>query len=104
MTIDIEEIIKTQYDGDHHKALKELEPLADQGNAEAMFNIGRIFREYSAVDIPHMVFYWYKRAADHGHAEAQHNLGVMYSKGRGVKKDVKEAVKCWRKAADQGFA
>jgi TPR repeat protein/pSer/pThr/pTyr-binding forkhead associated (FHA) protein len=36
--------------------------------------------------------------------EAENRLGVRYEKGDGVDKDEKEAVKWYRKAADQGFA
>ena len=35
-------------------------------------------------------------------ARAQFNLGVMYANGDGVPKDAAEAVKWYRKAADQG--
>ena len=37
-------------------------------------------------------------------AMAQYNLGAMYDKGIGVKKDFSEAVKWYRKAADQGHS
>jgi TPR repeat protein len=36
-------------------------------------------------------------------AAAQHFVGVAYANGRGVKKDVAEAVKWYQKAADQGY-
>ncbi|MBM4393779.1 MAG: sel1 repeat family protein, partial [Deltaproteobacteria bacterium] len=39
-----------------------------------------------------------------GDATAQYNLGFMYAKGEGVPKDDAEAVKWYRKAADQGLA
>ena len=39
-----------------------------------------------------------------GDAEAQFLLGFMYAKGRGVLEDDKEAVKWFRKAAEQGHA
>ena len=42
--------------------------------------------------------------AEAGDAEAQSNLGVMYEKGEGVPKDYVEAVKWYRKAAEQGDA
>ena len=45
-----------------------------------------------------------KALAEKGDAKAQYNLGLMYEKGRGVEKDLKEAVKWWRKAAEQGHA
>ncbi|HHV6447566.1 TPA: tetratricopeptide repeat protein, partial [Haemophilus influenzae] len=37
-------------------------------------------------------------------ANVQFNLGVMYAKGQGVKQDDFEAVKWFRKAAEQGHA
>ncbi|MCD8070178.1 MAG: hypothetical protein LUE08_02175 [Akkermansiaceae bacterium] len=46
----------------------------------------------------------YQEAAEQGNAEAQYRLGECYAEGEGVEKDVKEAVRWWRKAADQGHA
>jgi len=43
-----------------------------------------------------------KALAEKGDAIAQYNLGVMYDEGKGVEKDEKEAVKWYRKAAEQG--
>ena len=43
-------------------------------------------------------------AADQRDAEAQYTLGVMNAHGNGVAKDDTEAVKWYRKAADQGYA
>ena len=39
-----------------------------------------------------------------GDTNAQFNLGVMYEDGRGVTQDYQEAVKWYRKAAEQGDA
>ena len=39
-----------------------------------------------------------------GIAEVQYNLGQMYQMGQGVPQDNAEAVKWYRKAAEQGFA
>ena len=36
-------------------------------------------------------------------AQAQYNLGYMYHNGQGVPQDYAEAVKWYRKAADQGY-
>ena len=43
-----------------------------------------------------------KPLAEQGHASAQYNLGIMYEKGQGVPQDYAEAVKLFRKAAEQG--
>ena len=40
--------------------------------------------------------------AEQGYATAQHNLGVMYANGEGVEKNLTEAMKWYRKAAEQG--
>ena len=44
----------------------------------------------------------YRAAAERGDAEAQYELGMCYARGDGVNKDFAEAVKWWRKAAQQG--
>ena len=38
------------------------------------------------------------------YVKAQYNLGTCYEKGRGVTQDYNEAVKWYRKAAEQGHA
>ena len=43
-----------------------------------------------------------RQAAEQGHAQAQNRLGGMYEHGRGVGKDYVEAVRWYRKAAEQG--
>ena len=47
---------------------------------------------------------WYRLAADQGDQNAQYHLGLCYEYGKGVKKDMKQAVKWYRKAAEQGVA
>ena len=42
-------------------------------------------------------------AIEKGNAEAQANLGSMYYSGIGVAKDINEAIKWFKKAADQGY-
>ena len=44
------------------------------------------------------------RMAKAGDPVAQYNLGVMYAQGEGLEQDYTEAVKWYRKAADQGRA
>jgi uncharacterized protein len=45
-----------------------------------------------------------KALAELGFGDAQSNLGLMYAKGEGVPENDAEAVKWFRKAADQGDA
>ena len=44
----------------------------------------------------------YCKAAEQGHSQAQYNLGLCYANGCGVAKNPSEAVKWYRKAAQQG--
>ena len=44
-----------------------------------------------------------KRNAEQGDATAQNNLGFCYEDGRGVSKDLNEAIEWYRKAAQQGI-
>jgi TPR repeat protein len=91
--------------GDYATALRLLRPLADQGNAIAQSNLGRMYDKGQGVpqDFAEAVK-WYRKAADQGLAIAQNVLGFMYDKGQGVPQDYAEAIKWFRKAADQGNA
>ncbi len=90
--------------GDYVTALRELRPLAEQGDPEGQFKLGRMhnFGQGVTQDDAEAVK-WYRKAADKGHAPAQNNLGVMYEKGRGVSQDSAEAIRWYRKAAVQGL-
>ena len=44
---------------------------------------------------------WYRKAAEQGNAKAQYELGKCYHEGKGVEKDMAEAVKWYRLPADQ---
>mmetsp|Transcript_97591 Transcript_97591/g.279082 ORF Transcript_97591/g.279082 Transcript_97591/m.279082 type:complete len:162 (-) Transcript_97591:443-928(-) len=56
-------------------------------------NLGELSREAAALCL---------EAASEGLAAAQHEVGVCYSEGRGVEKDEREAVRWFRRAANQG--
>ena len=45
----------------------------------------------------------WRQAAEQGDADAQYNLGIFYSQDDSVDKDMTEAVKWFRKAAEQGY-
>ena len=45
-----------------------------------------------------------RAAAEQGHVRAQSSLGVMYYQGEGVQQAYTEAVKWFRRAAEQGDA
>ncbi len=78
---------------------------AEQGNADAQFNLARMY--FSGQGMRHddaQAAQWTRKAAEQGHAGAQSNLVGMYAQGRGVTQDDAQAVQWFRKAADQGHA
>jgi TPR repeat protein len=91
--------------GDYAEALKLLLPPAEQGYADAQFNLGIMYSNGEGVpEDDAEAVKWYRKAAEQDHARAQNNLGYMYSNGRGVPQDYAEAVKWYRKAAEQDHA
>ncbi len=89
--------------GDYSTAYSLFRPLADQGNADAQFNLGIMYelgwgvpQDYAAA------VSWYRKAAEHGNADAHYNLGLIYSKGEGVQQDYAAAASWFRKAAERG--
>ena len=91
--------------GDYATALKEWRPLAEQGLADAQFNLGLMYRYGEGVPQDYAeAMKWYRLAAEQGNAGAQFALGFMYDEGQGVPPDYAEAAKWYRLAAEQGDA
>lgn len=82
----------------------ELVNKAEQGDAEAQYNLGVIYalgnKDIRKDDAEALK--WLKSAADQGYAEAQYRLGVMYVTGIGVNLDRSQALDWFRKACDSG--
>ena len=77
---------KEAYDqGDFATALTLSRPLAEEGDAEAQYLLGRMYFAGKGVPKDHAESVkWYRRAAEQGNAEAQSKLGFMYHFGWGV--------------------
>ena len=77
---------------------------AEQGDAEAQNNLGRMYAKGQGVTQNDTeAVKWFRKAANQGFANAQNNLGVRYATGRGVTQDERKAIEWYRKAADQGY-
>ena len=91
--------------GDYESAFNMFKQAAEHGNAEAQYNLGKMYQWGRGVERDDAeATRWYRKAADQGHANAQDNLGWMYQNGLGVEQNYIEAVSWYRKAADQGHA
>lgn len=77
---------------------------AEQGNARAGYNLGKLYETGFGVPLDYRrAAEWYRLAAKvGGNAEAQFALGELYFKGRGVDNDFQEAFDWYRKAAERG--
>jgi hypothetical protein len=90
--------------GDYETALAECQPLADEGNVEAMFCVGRMYANGFGVPMDDaMALKWYGLAAGEGHGEAQYNLGLMHANGWGVAMNDAPAAGFYRLAAGNGI-
>jgi uncharacterized protein len=98
---------KAGMDAYHHSdyatALREWQPLAEQGQAVAQYQIGLLYANGKGVTKDDAkARQWYEKAAVQGHTEAQVNLGVLLMYARGGQQDYKMAVYYLRLAANQG--
>lgn len=84
------------------KALLWYEKAAEQGVAEAQFNLAHLLvsEELSAVAAAE----WMRKAADQGMTDAQYLMGVIYAEGLGVEMNRDEARIWLQKAIDKGHA
>ena len=91
--------------GDYTTALKEWLPAAEQGDANALFNLGQLYRLGQGVpkDVLKAEEY-YLRAAEKGHIGAQGNLGTLYYFAVPNAPRVEDALKWWQRAGSKGDA
>ena len=90
---------------DYATALKELKPLAEQGDPRSQYAVGWMYRNGEGVAQDYKTAVkWYRLAAEQGHAEAQKSLGLMYQFGEGIAPNYQVASKWYRLAAEQGNA
>ena len=86
---------------EYDKALEEIEPLAEDGEAQAQYMLGVMYLKGQAVYAdPAAAAEWFRRAADQGHAISQINLAILYARGDGVERSLDEAY-FWSRLARQ---
>lgn len=89
--------------GDYATAIHEWQAPAEQGHAEAQYNLGLLYTNGQGGPRDNVqARKWFEKAAVQGHAEAQVNLGILYDYGRGTPQDFKVAMYWLRLAAKQG--
>ena len=90
---------------DYETAVKCFSSAAEQGSAEAQYQLGHCFALGKGVKASReKAVKWWRKAAEQDHAKAQLMLADCYEYGTGVKLDQKQATNWLRKAAEQGDA
>lgn len=89
--------------GNYPRALEELQPLLEQGDARAQYAMGVMAENGFGmpVDLAQAAA-WYLKAATQGNTDAQFNLGAMYEHGIGMPPDPAQAAHWYRPAAESG--
>ena len=84
-------------------AAEILEVLAQEGDVNAQYRLGSMYRTGRGVPMNHgIAVSWLLRSAEGGNWHAQYSLGTMFQNGWGVEADRDQAVSWYRKAAEQG--
>ena len=92
-----------EYKEAEKEAVKWYQKAAEQGYAEAQYNLGEMYSSGVMRDDKEAVK-WYEKAAEQGYMDAQKKLANCYEKGIGVPENDKEAAKWYLKVVEQGDA
>ena len=85
------------------ESLDALRQLAEQGDAEAQYQLGMLYRTKEYLHYKE-ASRWLLKAAEQGHPEAQNAAGEMLREGKKIQRNLKEAFKWFSLAAEQGDA
>jgi TPR repeat protein len=87
---------------DYATAMREWQPLAEQGDALAQYHVGLLYHKGRGVPQDDaQARKWYAKAAAQGQAKAQFSLGTLYFNGEGGPKDYQQALRWFRLGANQ---
>lgn len=91
--------------GDYLCAMEEWLPYAARDDANALYNLGQLYRRGKGVE-PDLerAEYYYLKAAELNNVLAQNNLGTMYYFSPSPIGNVEKAIHWWNKAARNGHA
>ena len=88
---------------DDQIAIRWCKKSADQGFADAQYELGNAYAKGRAVELTEThAANWFKKAADQGQRNAQYALGNAYSSGKGIALDLEAAAHWYQEAAAKG--
>ena len=101
---DVETGMQAYDSGDYETAYQEWLPLAEQESPAAQFNLSLLYRYGKGRPVDSEVAAdWCLKAADAGFVPAQYEMGKIYEAGEGVRRNVIEAHKWYKLAAEQRY-
>ena len=90
--------------GDYARAMREVLPAAERGDATAQYYAGAMYEGGLGVEQSYLeALKWYRVAAEQGLVMAQYHLGVLYEIGQGIAKNHATAIEWYQGAALQGY-
>jgi TPR repeat protein len=99
----LDEGVDAYRNGDYATTLENFEPLAEQGDASAQYNLGVMYANGEGVpQNASTSAEWYRKAAEQGHADAQFKLSASYYLDEGVSHNPVMAYVLANLAAAQG--
>ena len=88
---------------DYGRALKWYRAAAEQGDADAQFNLGFMYHKGQGTPQDYArAIQWYRAAAEQGDVEAQYTVGELYRDGQGTPQDSLRAYAYFSVAAANG--
>jgi hypothetical protein len=101
---DIEDAIQSMRAGNFAEAYCILKPYAENGDAEAQYNIGWMYMNgYGLAMNDSLALEWWQRASAQGNTDASFSIAMLYSLGEGrVKKDMDKAIEYYLLAVKAG--
>jgi uncharacterized protein len=89
--------------GNYAEAMRLWRPLADEGNAQAQYDLGFLYDTGFGVPKDYaQAFAWSMKAAEQGDEEAQYQVATRYEHGDGIPQNFALAAAWLRKSAEQG--
>ena len=90
-------VFKRHNDPDLISALGYFMMAAEQGNADAQFEVGQMMAQgLGTAQLFEEAMRWYELSARQGHAKAQFNIAFLYAYGQGVDQDILKAYEWYR--------
>ncbi len=101
---DLDAAVDAMRTGDFAEAYCIMRPLADDGDADAQYNIGWMYLNGYGLRVnDSLALEWWLKASEQGHSDANLSIGMLYSLGDGeVPKDNDKAIDYYLLAAADG--